>query len=136
MRTSQLCSYFLATALLTTIATIKAFEAETEGTTRWRGGGFGMYSEINWQERIIWISSKEKDFSVNSNALLKNPKYINLQARIKRVPSQKNMRELAQLIGNYTENLSIIIQVWKPEFNLEKKILKKILINEYHLLRN
>ncbi|MGY0408467.1 MAG: hypothetical protein ACWIPJ_08965 [Polaribacter sp.] len=99
----------------------------TDGLSRWKGGGFGMYSEIHFSQHEVWVNNT--DFSLDS--LTKNNSEVRLAVnKLKLIPSQKNLRQAAKLIQKLSRIDTIIIQVWKPYINIEKSLYTRKLINE------
>lgn len=124
-------SRYLAVILLSGIATHKAYLSHADGLTRWRGGGFGMYSEIHWKERLVWIGSKNREFKLDINKLHNDPLFKKLRDQTKRNPNQENLSKLSKKIASFSNKKPFYVQVWRGKFDLRTSSYTRKLISEH-----
>lgn len=100
---------------------------KTDGLSKLRGGGFGMYSEVSFTLNEVWVNNT--DYSLDS--LTQNNRDVRLAVKkLKLIPSQKNLKQTAQLIQKLSHLDTIMIQVWKPHIDIETSLFTRELINE------
>ena len=98
-----------------------------KGLTRWKGGGFGMYSEMhpNYRKVVINDSLYEKDtLKINSKKHVAIKKYAFF-------PKEKYLKNLSQTLDLKSDTL--IIEVWQLDFDAKNRQLtnKKIKSDVY-----
>lgn len=109
------------------IITIQLFLVNTSNLNRWKGGGFGMYSEIHYYYNQIHIPGMSVDSLAKEDNLKASLGFLML------MPNDYNLKESAELVLKSTNHDSIHIQVWKPSINSENGIYKLVLQNEIYL---
>lgn len=100
--------------------------------TRWKGGGFGMYTDIHWSSNQVWVGSREHWFSGDTLTELlghENQRYL---GRVQRNPSEENMRQLADLIMERGALEECFLQVWRPEIDEECTTYGRVLVSEMY----
>lgn len=100
--------------------------------TKWKGGGFGMYSEVHFYYHDVFISP----LSIPLDSLQKKDKNISdaiMQA--KRMPSDANLRRMGELVSKYAPGDSISIQIWKPRIDAKNAMYSRELINQVTIVR-
>ena len=100
--------------------------------TKWKGGGFGMYSEVHYYYNEVYI----KNLNLPIDSLKAND--INLNDAInhlKRLPNKDNLENMAELVSKYVINDTVIVQVWKPTVDCKKGHYYRELINEIQYIR-
>lgn len=105
------------------IATIQLYHSHTTNFTKWRGGGFGMYSEISWQNREVWF----REVPVKSNYVDTYSEKLNL---VRRNPTNKNMKKVANHIAKKEKLDRFIFEVWDYEYSIDNCSLTKKKLNE------
>lgn len=100
--------------------------------TPWKGGGFGMYSDIHWANNQIWIGTKDKVIDGDSLRSILNVHERRYYGRVQRYPSSDNLNLLAKAISNVTDLDEMIIQVWKPRFSATSMRYERLKVNEIY----
>lgn len=119
-------SYIVPIIALIVIA-FQMVVVKTDGLSKLRGGGFGMYSVVSYHLNKVWVNNT--DYSLDS--LTQNNRDVRLAVKkLKLIPSQKNLKQTAQLIQKLTRIDTISIQVWKPHIDIEKSLYTRELIIE------
>jgi hypothetical protein len=98
-----------------------------KGLTRWKGGGFGMYSEMHPNYRNVVINDslyKIDSLKINSKKHVAVKKYAFF-------PKKKYLQSLAQTLDLKSD--TIRIEVWQLDFDAKKRQLtnKKIKSDVY-----
>ncbi|WP_299101703.1 hypothetical protein [uncultured Winogradskyella sp.] len=110
------------------VIVIQMVVVKTQNLSKWKGGGYGMYSEIHYFYNQIHIPNLSVDSLVDVNSNLKNSLgYLML------MPNDNRIKESAQLILETTKNDSISVQLWKPVVDSKKQSLTRVLVNEIQL---
>ncbi len=116
-------------ALVFVVAAIQYYNVQ-QGLTRWKGGGFGMYSEISFQKNEIWVSTQDSFLLVED--LLPNwQHYSKTIGDVKRFPTQETLEKLYRVIWKLDPEQTYVIEVWRPKMNMKNLNYEKSLIYEY-----
>ena len=100
----------------------------TQKLNKWKGGGYGMYTEIHFYYHQIYIPGMSVDSLVTTDTELKKSfSYLML------MPNRKNLKKAGELVLEKTQKDSIQIQVWKPTVSSETGRYSRVLIDEIHL---
>lgn len=100
----------------------------TKKLNRWKGGGYGMYSEIHYRSNQIYIPGMSLDSLLKDHREMKRTLgYLML------MPNKDNLNKAATLILETTQRDSIHLQIWKPTVNSENGSFTRVLIDEIHL---
>ncbi|WP_412561457.1 hypothetical protein [Winogradskyella sp. MIT101101] len=94
--------------------------------SRWKGGGYGMYTEIHYQGNQIYITGMSVDSLISNNSINESFRYLKL------MPNEKNLEEAAKQVLNSTNKDSIHIQVWKPTINSKDGKYTRVLLEELY----
>ncbi len=114
------------------VVVVQFFLVSENNLTRWKGGGFGMYSEMHFNDNEVIISNLE----IPLDSLKKSNKNIAIKIkRLKRMPSSAYLEEFAQMISNYSLNDTLTVQVWRPVLNSKSARYTRELINEFHYIQ-
>lgn len=117
--------------LLLIVIFIQLFLVNTQNLNRWKGGGYGMYSEIHYSLCQIYIPGYSVDSLVKDNTEMKNTLgYLLL------MPNKSNLKKAAKHVLKTTKEDSIHIQVWKPKVVADQATFTRELIDEIHLKKN
>lgn len=88
------------------------FVQTRKGLTRWKGGGFGMYTELNFPHREVWIVLPDTSMNLDKVPDFKK-KHQELIRKVQRYPNPRTIAPLsAALAKSYTDSFNI--QVWLP----------------------
>jgi hypothetical protein len=117
--------YFTPT-LVILISCISYYNAEYKNQTRWRGGGFGMYSEICWDMNEVWFDNIPD--SLNFTEI-----YRQECNKIRMKPSTKNMNYVGELIRDNYSLHNFTIEMWKLNYNLNENKLFNVKVKESYV---
>lgn len=109
------------------VITFQVVMVKTNQLSRWKGGGFGMYSEIHHGHNEIWL--KHKTISIDSLAQ-KNKRLNASIKRLKAHQTKNNLKTTAKLIQKLTQYDTIVLQVWKPKIDVNKATYYRTLASE------
>lgn len=105
---------------------------KTSNLNRWKGGGFGMYSEVHYYYNEVYIS----DLSQPLNSLIAEDKFIkHVVMDVKRMPNKSNLENMAKIISKYVASDTISIQVWKPLVNSKNASYSRKLVNQFQYIK-
>ena len=94
--------------------------------SKWKGGGFGMYTEVHYNNYEVWISKQK----VSIESLKRQNQSIKEQIdRCKLWPNSIELEKLALMIRDKNGNEPVIIEVWKPKISAEDMTYSRTLIN-------
>ncbi|PYE79985.1 hypothetical protein DFQ11_1089 [Winogradskyella epiphytica] len=96
--------------------------------SKWKGGGYGMYTDIHYYYNKIHISGMSVDSLVKDNDEMKET-----LGTLMLMPNKSNLKKSGELILSTTQKDSIHIQIWKPVINSKQGIYSRELIDEIHL---
>ncbi len=110
-------------SLLLAVACFQIYQVKFENKSQWKGGGFGMYSTIYPFVDEIWIN----DEFISTKGLPKKDslKLKLLTYKIKVHPTQKHIQNLLEELNLNKD--SVKVQIFKPEFDLDKSVFTKTL---------
>ncbi len=97
--------------------------------TRWKGGGFGMYSEMHPLSREVWIGHSDSMW-LASDPKLKFRPVANRANRLRFMPNENEMHSFAQLAAKHYRLNHLKVQVWEPVLQKENNSLSRRLIRE------
>ncbi len=122
-----LLKYGIPTLALVVIL-IQLFFVNTQNLTKWKGGGYGMYTGIHFYYDQIYIPDVSVDSLILESREIKDAFRI-----LKIMPNDKNLKMAAELVLKATQKDSIHIQFWKPTVNSKKGMYSRVLVNEIYL---
>ncbi|MCK7588969.1 hypothetical protein M0G43_00125 [Subsaxibacter sp. CAU 1640] len=98
----------------------------------WKGGGFGMYSQIHYYYNDLIINDLKKPF----DSIIKQDRQVaSFVMDVKRTPNKNNLKHMAELVSQYAKRDSITIQIWKPSVNAETSSYTRELLIEYQFVK-
>ncbi len=106
-------AYFSLPVLVVGIASFQLYKTETTDLSRWKGGGFGMYTNINEAFNVIVINdSIYSNSNFNKKTLNQKNNYIN---KLLYNPTDKNTELFLSLLNNKKEVKKL--QIFEPVFD-------------------
>ena len=130
-RTKVLVLKYAIPCLAVIVIGIQVFFMNTKNLSKWKGGGYGMYTELHYAGNQVYISGLSVDSLVNSNLEIKKTlRYLIL------MPNRDNLRKAGQLVLKTTQKDSLHMQIWKPNVNSKNGQYTRILIDEIHLKKS
>lgn len=112
-------------AIIIVVAAFQFYQVYYHQLSRWKGGGFGMYSEVHPDWRQVWIITHDSSFKVNIQSKLFAAAYM-----LKIKPDKKNAIAFASKAADHLNEDNIIIQVWEPSLDITTNRLSNIQIQE------
>lgn len=114
-------------ALAIVVIFVQLFLVNTKNLNRWKGGGYGMYSELHYKSNQIHIPGMSIDSLLKDNREMKRTLgYVML------IPNTENLKKAAELILKTTKKDSVHIQVWKSTVNSKDGHFTRVLIEEIY----
>jgi hypothetical protein len=117
--------------LMLLVALHQFFMVYRHHLSRWKGGGFGMYSEIHPMEREVWIGRKDSMW-LATDPRITTREVANKANRIRYMPNEKKLLQFAGFAAKYYGLDSLRVELWQPALNPANHSLKRILIREVH----
>lgn len=106
--------------------------AKTSNLNRWKGGGFGMYSEVHYYFNDLVIDNLNKPL----DAIIKEDKnFAGFVMDVKRLPNTKNLHNMAELASKYVSSDTVTIQIWKPLIDSKNSTYSRELVNQYQFIK-
>ena len=111
---SKLLPYYTVPLLMLIVIAFQ-FNSVSHGLTRWKGGGFGMYTTPHPNNFSIWIEFNNNKFEdlKSISALKNNPEALKIIDKFHRYPV-KYKKELKQLIENATKAQVVSYIIYMP----------------------
>ena len=97
--------------------------------TRWKGGGFGMYSEMHPLTREVWIGNKDSMWLASNSTVTLKPVADRARGLLFK-PNEKMLYQFAAYAAKQYHCDSLLVQVWEPFLNPENNSLNRKLIRE------
>ncbi len=119
--------YGIPTLAVIVIA-VHLFLVNTKNLSKWKGGGYGMYTELHYFGNQIYIPGMSLDSLLKDNQEMKKTlSYLMV------MPNIDNLNKAGQLILKTTQKDSIHVQIWKPIVNSKNGHYSRVLIDEVYL---
>ena len=112
-------------SLALVVVLIQLFFVNTQSLNKWKGGGYGMYTEIHYYYNQIYIPGMMVDSMIADDDDMKTT-----LGRLKLMPNDDNLKKAAALVLETTQKDSIHIQIWKPTVNSTNGVYSRVLVNE------
>ena len=126
-----LIKYWISIAALLVII-VHFFLTHTANLSRWKGGGFGMYTEVHYYYNEIYIDHLEQPLE----ELADEYHEINQNMKdVKRMPNNENLERMAKSVSKFVLTDTIHVQVWKPSIDSEKAYYSRELVNEINFIK-
>ena len=105
---------------------------KTWNLNRWKGGGFGMYSEVHYYLNDLVID----DLITPLDSLILKDKIIANHVRaVKRIPNAGNLKKMAEAASKYVSGDTVTIQVWKPLIDSKNSTYSRELATQYQFIK-
>lgn len=112
----------------TTLIVLNQLIWVSDGLTRWRGGGLGMYSDFHPNSRQITIITP--DCQVED---LKEGKVFNKwKPLLLHYPNDDNCKKFSQEFLKETGANKVYVQIWQPSFNPNTLVYSRSLLKQYY----
>ncbi len=120
---------YLCLAILLATAAHQAYRVEVDALSPWKGGGFGMYTTVHFDDFQVWA-----EWSVPGRptgfAQITKPQRVEARAllsRAKLFPTSETLAELREFLPPFASG---VIQVWRPYLDPETLEYKRELVAE------
>lgn len=118
-------------SLAVIVIAIQLFFVNTKKLNKWKGGGYGMYTEIHYYYNQIYIPGMSVDSLLIDNSEMKSTfGYLML------MPNKDNLEKAAKLVLKTTDKDSIHVQIWKPIVNSKNGVYSRELIDEIYFKKS
>jgi len=114
---------FIVPVVMTLVATYNLVQVNNTELTRWRGGGFGMYTEPHWKDNEVWFIGIPYEIDVMTV-------YSGEIDKVRRQPNDSNIKELGKILQKKHAYENFSIQVWTIDYDIETFKATKVLANE------
>lgn len=117
--------------LIISVVITQFYQVYFHNLSRWKGGGFGMYSTFHPTSRQIWAKVNNRMVHINTgNDSLKRLGRAILMLQIN--PDLVHCKTLAHKLAVVYKSDSIHLSVWEHELDINNNVLSGKLINEVH----
>ncbi len=109
-------------SVLVLVALHQLVLVHTHGLTRWKGGGFGMYSDFHVHQRQVWLATvtpPEADHAVDASTRLARTRMRAAARRCGRFANRACLEELATH-GSAFDLGGARIQLWEFDMDVER----------------
>ncbi|NRD22557.1 hypothetical protein HNV10_04850 [Winogradskyella litoriviva] len=113
------------------IVAVQLFLVKTKDLSRWKGGGYGMYTEIHYAYNQIYIPGFSVDSLVKDNEQMQST-----FGRLLVMPNSDNLEKVAKLVLETTHVDSINVQIWKPIVNSKEGTYTRVLSHEIQVKKS
>ncbi|MCU0389014.1 MAG: hypothetical protein MUE71_10445 [Chitinophagaceae bacterium] len=97
--------------------------------SRWKGGGFGMYSEVHPKHRQVWLDIDGKKTNILMDSA--TPKVLQQKAFYLPIqPSPEKLKAFASLAAEEYKADTVSVQIWQPRLNTANNHLTMQMIAE------
>jgi len=122
--------YYAVPLLLLSVACVQLFLVG-KGLNRWRGGGFGMYSEFHYSDTVVLIKSAKGSAARQDSIVLADSIPRSLVQSVGIFPHEPSVKKLAAQVASKIKHDSFLIEVWKPSLDMDSLIYRRKLILRY-----
>tara|TARA_Y100000815_G_C13149186_1_gene427369 strand:- start:262 stop:669 length:408 start_codon:yes stop_codon:yes gene_type:complete len=113
------------------VIAIQLFLVNTKNLNRWKGGGYGMYSEMHYYFNKVYVPGLSVDSLAKADSDLKIA-FSNLML----MPNNQNLNLVAKYVLQKTNKDSVLVQIWKPVVDSKSNSYKRMLINQVLLKKS
>lgn len=117
------------TVLLLLVAFNQLYLTTFGNLSRWKGGGFGMYTEFH--PTYYRVYTKFKTSPPPGTNFTPSPFMGIMRKKIRINPTEKNLRKLKREMRKGSGIQDLVIQVWKPKFDPKTMKFYRELYREY-----
>jgi hypothetical protein len=105
---------------------------KSSNLNKWKGGGFGMYSEVHYYFNDLVIDDLNKPLD---SLIIEDRNIASFIMDVKRMPNNGNLHKMAELASKYVSSDTIKVQVWKPVIDAKNSTYSRELINRYQFIK-
>lgn len=105
---------------------------KTSYLNKWKGGGFGMYSEVHYYYNDLVINKLIKPID---SLIAEDRSLAAFVKNVKRRPNSANLQLIGELVSKYAISDTITVQVWKPLIDSNNSSYSRELVNQYQFVK-
>lgn len=124
---SRFIKYYLLPLLVVLIASIQLYRTETSLQSRWKGGGFGMYTSINESTGFVLVNKEKYNASMLTN--IDVIKKFHLEKDLLYFPSEKHAQRFYMHLKAKKD--TTLIEVYQPVMNAQTRTLVYQVVYEH-----
>lgn len=113
------------------VVAVQLVLVKTKELSRWKGGGYGMYTEIHYVYNQIYIPGFSVDSLVKDNEEMQST-----FGKLLVMPNRYNLKKVAKIVLKTQDVDSINVQIWKPLVNSKKGTYTRVLSDEIQLKKS
>ena len=129
---SRFVKYYLLPLMVVLVASIQLYRTETGLQSRWKGGGFGMYTSINESNGFVLVNKKKYDESMLAN--IDAIKKFHLEKNLLYYPSEKHAQEFYGHLKAKKD--TTLIEVYQPVMDARTRTLVYKAVYEHTFTKN
>ena len=130
-KTASILKYSVPVVALIVIC-VHFILVKTSNLNKWKGGGFGMYSEVHYYYNDLFIDNLNKPL----DSIIKEDRIIaSFVMDVKRLPNIGNLQKMAELASKYVSSDTVTVQIWKPLIHSKKSTYSRELVNQYQFIK-
>lgn len=115
-------------SLVVMVVGIQLFMVHTQNLSAWKGGGYGMYTNIHYYYNQIYIDGVPVDSLTKHDRHMKRTLgYLML------IPNQNHLKNAGHHVLKTLKRDSLHIQIWKPAIDPKSGRYSKVLVDELYL---
>ncbi len=108
------------------------FLVNTSRLNKWKGGGFGMYSEVHYYYNDLIVTNLTKPID---SLILEDRSIATFVMDVKRQPNDANLKHMAELVSKYATSDTIDIQIWRPLIDAKNSRYSRELMGNYQYIK-
>ncbi|MGE9295484.1 MAG: hypothetical protein ACQKBV_04270 [Puniceicoccales bacterium] len=117
--------YWLVPALMSVVAGVHFYQVHQHGWTRWKGGGFGMYSEYHPSKKTVIFRGEGGEFIPLTEPVRE------AAVQVQFASGERNLERVSQRLGAELGR-PIGVEVWTLQFDLDSHELTRVPIAIYY----
>lgn len=122
---TKFIAFFSLPILVVLVASLQLYRTETTNLSRWKGGGFGMYTDINEAQNVVVVNNEV--FKINA---LSGGDFISHETKLNFLlnANNKTATDFYQSIKSPTDTTNI--QIYQPVVDVKKNTMTYKLVYE------
>jgi len=131
------CRRYLVATLIIGVALRQLYLVDTDHLSRWKGGGFGMYSEFHPRMSEIWARTGSTACGDSARVSLKDDEpeaFAQAYRHAQNHPNAASLRALVPYLHVHTDTL--YLQAWQLRFDPATGTLYRELQNQIRWIRH
>ena len=114
------------------LAVLQLVFSQTSLLSRWRGGGYGMYSEFHPSSTQIWLIQEQQQIRIDQKQNILWSDVTTWQAQCKTCQKWPDVQCLRHLSEHLPKQLGFVrIEAWRPAFDVSSKHVSWQKVGQY-----